>query len=618
MSQAIILKGGAGGVGSDDVTASKYQVVKGYKTITTDSDDEIIEGTIENRGYHGPDSQEIWYYPTEGGYVVRIEEGYYSKDTGSGLKPYVIAPTQLVKYAINYKPEATLESTTTCGERGRIKVVDTKVNNYSANQAKNYGIDGSRNKFWMLLGHGNAYYCREDNDPHVELNADLLGDAMASDIVSTKKATSRNGIATQGTLPYKGNGGKPNGVVCPEMWYYGNENCYVTRFEPGAYYNAGDYKPYVSVPVELVKQAVNYHSEKTLDDTVTCNEGGKIRTIDTRANNFAINQAKEIGIDHYRRKFWMLLGHSNAYYYREDNKPHVEIDSSSLGNADAGSVLQGQTASSERGIKFQGAIPRWICNTGDVISAVDNNGFAWDDTTGAGRGRGIVTKIPNGHFVQGANYVFLPAPFVKSENIREGVNMFGIPGGLPDYRIGRPVFNGATFNTLYVGGVANKDFPEARIYRDRTSSASNYSRYAGGTTINVSAGSNFHLWSSGQYVGFVLDRAILFTFFRQLKITYKLDVRMNTGGYNQKAGVDVYVHLYDAANRSQLIGGMHKMHSSAESVGSTYNGDTYEMIIDTSGINKDAFVALCASAYNDYNMSSAIGSVTFTKIELIN
>ena len=323
-------------------------------------------------------------------------------------------------------------------------------------------------------------------------------------------------------------------------------------------------------------------------------------------------------MDPGRGKLVMQLGHGNAYYHRDDGNPHVEVDSNILGTAGADSVLQWQTASSQHGIKFEGTIPRWICNTGDVISAVGNNGFAWDDTTGANRGRGIVTRIPNGHFIQGANYVFLPAPYVLSENIREGVNMFGIPGGLPDYRIGRPVFENATFNTLYVGGVANKDFPEANIYRDRTTTASNYSRYAGGTTINVSAGSNFHLWSSGQYVGFVLDRAILFTFFRQLKITYKLDVRMNTGGYNRKAGVDVYVRLYDAANRSSLIGGMHKMHSSSEKTGSTYNGDTYEMIIDTSSINRDAFVALCASAYSDYNMSSAIGSVTFTKIELIN
>ena len=60
------------------------------------------------------------------------------------------------------------------------------------------------------------------------------------------------------------------------------------------------------------------------------------------------------------------------------------------------------------------------------------------------------------------------------------------------------------------------------------------------------------------------------------------------------------------------------MHSSSENAGSTYNGDTYEMVIDTSSINQDGFVALCADAYSDDNMSSAIGSVTFTKIELIN
>ena len=189
---------------------------------------------------------------------------------------------------------------------------------------------------------------------------------------------------------------------------------------------------------------------------------------------------------------------------------------------------------------------------------------------------------------------------------------------MQDYSAGRPVFDGATFNALYVGGVANKDFPEARIYRDRTQSHNKYARYIGGTTINVSAGSDFHLWSNGLYVGFVLDRAILFTFFRQLKITYKLDIRMYTGRYNRLAGVMVYVNLYDAENRSRLLGGRHEMHSSSERVGSTYNGDTYEMIIDTSSINKDAFVALCANAYSDDNMSSAVGNITFTKIELIN
>ena len=50
MAQAILLRGGAGGVTSDDVTAGKAQVLKGYKTVTRDSDDEVIEGEIISRG----------------------------------------------------------------------------------------------------------------------------------------------------------------------------------------------------------------------------------------------------------------------------------------------------------------------------------------------------------------------------------------------------------------------------------------------------------------------------------------------------------------------------------------------------------------------------------------
>ena len=531
MADAVLMAGGTGGVSSDDVTAGKAQVLQGYKTVTTDSDDEIVEGTIQNHG-NVVDTVSFENAHWESKFVARMEEGYYSQ--AGQWKPCVAIPYAVLANVAGIDANKMLDTLTVAGVRG--------------------------------------------------------------------------------TIPIRGY----RGPDCSEIFMYQPDGGYVVRIEEGYYHKSGQWKPYVVVPPTLMKSAVNYHPEKTLSDTRTCEEQGQIKMVDTKLNNYTNNQARNIGIDSGRGKLWMEMGHGNAYYFRDDNVPHVETDASKFGTAGADSVLQWQTASSQYGIKFEGTIPRWIATHGDVILANPSHsgqGFSYDLP---GVGRGIVVGIKNGSFIQGANYVFLPAPYVLSENIREGVNMFGVPGGLHDYRIGRPVFENATFNALYVGGVANKDFPEAGIYRDRTSSASNYSRYAGGTTINVSAGSNFHLWSSGQYVGFVLDRAILFTFFRQLKITYKLDVRMNTGSYNRKAGVDVYVHLYDAANRSSLIGGMHKMHSSSENAGSTYNGDTYEMIVDTSSINRDAFVALCASAYSDYNMSSAIGSVTFTKIELIN
>ena len=459
MAQAILLRGGVGGVTSSDVTASKQQVLKGYKTVTSDSDDEIVEGTFPVTS-DADAKQEFWYYNDHGkdSYVTRIPEAayrrYYNSDGSQGWDPWIRIPRALVKNGINYHPEATLESTNTCGEQGKIPIVDTSQNGYAKTRTSEYGLDKSRNIFYMHLPQRNAYYMRGDNLPHVEIDATGLGDALSSDIVSTKTATSKEGVAMRGTLPYKGNGGKPNGVVCPEMWYYNVEDSYVARFDSGAYYNSGNFKPYVSVPVSLVKQAVNYHPESTLNNMVTCNERGKVPVIDTKVNNYTVNQAKNFGIDGNRNKLYMELGYGNAYYCRDDNSPHVEVDAARLGTAGADSVLSGQTASSQYGIKFSGNIPRWICTTGDVISAVNGEGFAWDDIY-AGRGRGIVMKILNGGFIQGANYAFLPSPNLKHWNIRKGVNINGEIGTMEDYGAGRVPFRNATFDNVLISGVAS-------------------------------------------------------------------------------------------------------------------------------------------------------------------
>jgi hypothetical protein len=101
-----------------------------------------------------------------------------------------------------------------------------------------------------------------------------------------------------------------------------------------------------------------------------------------------------------------------------------------------------------------GAIQRWICTTGDVITALGGEGFVWDDTH-ASRGRGIVVKIPNGRYIQGANWVFLPSPNLKHWNIRRGVNINGEIGTMEDYGAGRVAFRNATFDGVLISGVAN-------------------------------------------------------------------------------------------------------------------------------------------------------------------
>ena len=50
MADCILIGSGGGGVLSEDVTASKANVLAGTKTITTDSNDEVVDGTMVNRG----------------------------------------------------------------------------------------------------------------------------------------------------------------------------------------------------------------------------------------------------------------------------------------------------------------------------------------------------------------------------------------------------------------------------------------------------------------------------------------------------------------------------------------------------------------------------------------
>ena len=270
MADAILMSGGVGGMSSDDVTASRAQVLQGYTALTSDSNDEPIQGSMVNRGngmetievvdahwenkfafrmeegyyaqvgqykpyvsvpyavlangihldaskmvdtltvlgvrgtipvrgYRGPDSTEMWLYPQEGGYVVRIEEGYYHKDGSGQWRPYVIAPTALVKSAVNYYPEATLSNTTTCGEQGQVKMINTQDSNYRLNKSTTFGIDNwsdlTNPVFYIDFPHGNGYYHRADGNPHTCIDAMHLGDATADKVVVGSTFTSKNGVA---------------------------------------------------------------------------------------------------------------------------------------------------------------------------------------------------------------------------------------------------------------------------------------------------------------------------------------------------------------------------------------------------------------------------------------
>ena len=75
----------------------------------------------------------------------------------------------------------------------------------------------------------------------------------------------------------------------------------------------------------------------------------------------------------------------------------------------------------------QGTVPRWVCSSGDVLTAYNNAGFVWDDSY-AGRGRGIIVGIKNGSCIQNANWVFLPSPNLYPQNVAKNVNINGVTG----------------------------------------------------------------------------------------------------------------------------------------------------------------------------------------------
>ena len=262
MADAILMSGGVGGVTSDDVTARREHVLQGYTALTADSDDEVVEGAIPNRG-NGMVAVDFTNAHWESKFVARMEQGYYSQI--GQWKPYVSIPYAVLANIAGIDANKMLDTLTIAGVKGTIPI---------------YGA-------WNT----------------------------ASEIIN---ATWEN----------------------PKKIYF--------RFKKGYYLDDGQYPPSVSATYKDIANAVGVRANKILDDE-------------------------------------NILG-------------------------------------------TQGTIPRWICTTGGVITALNGEGFVWDDSSGANRGRGIVTRIPDKHFIQDASYVFLGSPNLYPQNVIKGININGVTG----------------------------------------------------------------------------------------------------------------------------------------------------------------------------------------------
>ena len=511
MAQAILLRGEAGGVSSDDVTAGKAQVLQGYKTVTTDSDDEIVEGTVQ--------------------------------------------------------------------------VIDTAQDNYSKTRTTEFGLLKDRNTFYMNLPQRSAFYTRADNRPHVEIVADAFGDATQYQLLEGSTATSKNGVKFSGTFPKKSDTDSRD-----EFWLFKNFNgkdVYVTRIPESAYvryYDQGGsqgWDPWVRVSRELVKAGVNYHPEKTLDDTVTCDEQGQIpvkpnENMTTEIVNISWTNPKKMG-------FRFPQG-----YYPNSGQyaPIVEVNYQDLANAIG--IRADKMMNDTNVLGIQGNLPYWVCYTGDVISALNNEGFVWDDTY-AGRGRGIVVKIPNSHVIAGANYVFLPSPNLQPWNIRQNVNVNGITGTMVDYGAGGQAFRAATFDGRLLTGVANKGFILRGIGRYLNLKNINYGYQGivdGGLKFINGFGENTR-FKSAPYIGCVFANSVNLTPFRFIKFGFKVFTFRGDGTGSQPARIELEVGATSISSAG----------------GETYHNESNTVVRDIGGWSKSATYTMTSTKTNAGNQS---------------
>jgi len=202
MADAILMSGGVGGVSSDDVTARREHVLQGYTALTSDSNDEPVQGTMVNRGnIVDTIGFENAYWDSK--YLARMEEGFY-KQNGQ-YRPCVAIPYAVLAQTIGIDRSKMLDTLTVAGRQGQIKSINTQDNNYRANKSTAYGIDWwsdtNNPVFWIDFPHGNGYYNRPDGHPHTCIDAVNLGDVTADKVMRGFTATSKHGVKFAGTMP---------------------------------------------------------------------------------------------------------------------------------------------------------------------------------------------------------------------------------------------------------------------------------------------------------------------------------------------------------------------------------------------------------------------------------
>lgn len=457
MAICLINKSG-GGITSDDVTASKAQVLQGYTALTSDSDDEPVQGTMVNRG-NGMVAVDFTNAHWESKFVARMEQGYYSQ--AGQWKPYVSIPYAVLADVAGIDASKMLDTLTVAGVRGTVHT---------------YGA-------W----------------------------SNASEVVNA-------------------------------TW----ENKVHVRFEEGYYPKDGNYKPTAVVTYDALANTIGLDASKMLSALNVLGKQGQIKTVDTAESNYRINKSTSFGIDGWTNPsnpvFYVDFPHGSAYYTRPDGHPHVCIDAIGLGDATPDKVMRGFTATSKNGVRFAGT--------------------------------------------------------------------------MPDYSSGRVVFNGATFDGTLLLGVANKDFHIGRDYYPlKLSDGYGYTGiYGGGINLALSTSAPS---IRGRRIGCVMSQSVNLAPFNRIAIYWKFNGTIKNGAYFD---FKAFVALASSVQRGIFYSG-----SSPIDGFSIYRKEIFMVdqtkvsYIDVGDINEHAFLGFYTSAdVNSQDRDSLFGSLQINRIDFLN
>ena len=217
-----------------------------------------------------------------------------------------------------------------------------------------------------------------------------------------------------GTMANRG-----NGMDTVEFVNAHWENKFVARMEQGYYSQNGQWKPYVSIPYAVLANVAGVDPAKMLKSLTIAGRQGQIEERGSYMD--------AVGV-WYHGASGNLVGQIPPGYYGADNgnnRTNVNIKKQDIVNVLGLNPDLWLNTFQTMGI--QGKIPRWVSNS-HVISAVNNEGFVWDDDTGANRGRGIVSKIAKGQYIENADWVFLSSPNLYPQNVVKDININGVTG----------------------------------------------------------------------------------------------------------------------------------------------------------------------------------------------